>query len=624
MAKIKGTNKNNTLKGTNSADSIFGFGGNDKLFGKNGNDKLDGGKGNDILDGGKGADKMKGGAGNDTFIVDNAGDTVSDASGIDIVKSSVTHTLAANIENLTLTGFAAINGTGNELGNIITGNAGANTLDGGAGNDALTGGAGIDTFNVTAGTDTITDLGLGGLEEGLTVSAGATVNATAAADWDTLSGLVSNSGTATIFASGHIINLSSALGTNGWTITNAGNAAGVSFRGSVNDDTLIGGDGNDSFDADLGNNTLTCGAGVDEFRFFGVGTDTITDLGAGGADIIEVFANSSVNATAAANWTAPAATYNDGKATITANGHNIDVSAAGGTNGWTITNAGNATGVTLTGSAKNDTLTGGNGEDTLTGGDGDDILFGSTSGNDKLTGGAGVDTFYIDASSHTITDLGFGGADVFQVYALSANATAAADWTASALTLNNSFASITANGHNIDVSAAIGNNGWTITNEGNATGVTIGGSAQNDFLEGGDAIDLLGGNGGDDTIIGGANADILTGGLGIDTFIYRDVSDSGLTDPTRDLISDFVSGTDKIDLSAIDADVSVAGDQAFGFEANSTAVNNLLGGSVGFFQDIGNGVTIVHLELAGDLNFNADFTIRLSGIFDLTAADFNL
>ena len=60
------------------------------------------------------------------------------------------------IENLTLTGTAAINGTGNALDNVITGNdgnnvltglAGADTLFGAAGNDKLIGGAGGDTLN---------------------------------------------------------------------------------------------------------------------------------------------------------------------------------------------------------------------------------------------------------------------------------------------------------------------------------------------------------------------------------------------------------------------------------------------------------------------------------------------
>ena len=73
---------------------------------------------------------MAGGLGNDIYVVDNVGDVVTEAdnAGTDTVRSSITYTLGANVENLTLTGAAAINGTGNALANIITGNGAANIL----------------------------------------------------------------------------------------------------------------------------------------------------------------------------------------------------------------------------------------------------------------------------------------------------------------------------------------------------------------------------------------------------------------------------------------------------------------------------------------------------------------
>ena len=101
------------------------------------------------LDGAAGADSLLGGDGNDTYIVDDLGDKVTElaANGTDIVKSSVSFTLGADIENLTLTGAAA-SGIGNTLGNIIIGNAAANTLDGAGGADSLSGGDGNDTYVV--------------------------------------------------------------------------------------------------------------------------------------------------------------------------------------------------------------------------------------------------------------------------------------------------------------------------------------------------------------------------------------------------------------------------------------------------------------------------------------------
>jgi Ca2+-binding RTX toxin-like protein len=116
-----------------------------------GKDDLTGGNTNDTLNGGTGADILFGLQGNDTYIVDNIGDVIAEVlnAGIDSVESSVTWTLRINIENLTLTGTTAINGTGNSLNNVITGNSANNSLNGGAGNDSLLGG---DSNDILQGT----------------------------------------------------------------------------------------------------------------------------------------------------------------------------------------------------------------------------------------------------------------------------------------------------------------------------------------------------------------------------------------------------------------------------------------------------------------------------------------
>jgi Ca2+-binding RTX toxin-like protein len=130
---------------------------NNVLTGNGANNHLIGLAGNDTLDGGGGADTMDGGLGNDTYVVDNNFDVIVEAAaqGTDTVKSAISYVLGAdsNLENLTLTGSAAINATGNQVSNTLTGNSGSNVLDGGAGNDVLVGGKGADTLIGGAGVD---------------------------------------------------------------------------------------------------------------------------------------------------------------------------------------------------------------------------------------------------------------------------------------------------------------------------------------------------------------------------------------------------------------------------------------------------------------------------------------
>lgn len=174
---VLGANVAETLNGLGGNDVIFGSGGGDLLNGGDGNDYLNGGVGPDMLNGsvgqdrlfgftgadtmngGGGADSMNGGSGNDTYVVDHAGDVVTETSasgGIDLVRSSLSHTLGANLDNLMLTGSGAINGKGNGLANGITGNAGSNTLIGLGGADTLKGGEGADILAGGAGFDMLT------------------------------------------------------------------------------------------------------------------------------------------------------------------------------------------------------------------------------------------------------------------------------------------------------------------------------------------------------------------------------------------------------------------------------------------------------------------------------------
>lgn len=178
IPSVHGNDGNDSITGGTASESLFGGSGNDLLVGAEGNDLLDGAEGNDTLIGGLGSDsltggvgndQMAGGAGNDTYTI-GAGDSVTELAdeGTDVVLSPVTLTLGANVENLTLTEAAAVNGTGNELANRLTGSAsdnelrglgGNDTLVGGGGNDLLIGGTGADlfVFQNSTGNDKIID-----------------------------------------------------------------------------------------------------------------------------------------------------------------------------------------------------------------------------------------------------------------------------------------------------------------------------------------------------------------------------------------------------------------------------------------------------------------------------------
>jgi Ca2+-binding RTX toxin-like protein len=144
------------------------------------------------------------------------------------------------------------------------------------------------------------------------------------------------------------------------------------------------------------------------------------------------------------------------------------------------------------------------------------------------------------------------------------------------------------------------------------------GSSFNDTLTGSSANDVLMGGDGDDVLIGAGGADTLTGGSGANTFKYNAISDSGTTiNVNTDTIVDFKEGSDVIDLSAIDANTAVNNNQAFNFGGQNA---NTVANSVTWNTDGTN--TFIHLDNNG--NTTADMVLVMTGVHNLTAANFNL
>jgi Ca2+-binding RTX toxin-like protein len=354
IAPSGGTAGNDSLIGTRGNDLLNGLGGDDVLQGLAGNDTLLGGPGNDLLDGGLGADSMNGGTGNDTYVIDSAADLVNENpnEGTDTVQSDTAYTLGANVENLTLTGTAAINGTGNALKNVLNGNSGNNLLDGGTGADTLVGGFGNDTYVVDNAADVVTENsneGTDTVQSSLTYALGANVENL------TLTGTMAINGT--------------------------GNAINNVFVGNSANNVLTGGAGNDRLDGGAGNDTLLGGSGDDTYIVNQTG-DVVSENANEGTDTVE----SSIAYALGANVENLTLI---GTASLAGVGNTLNNFMIGNSGGNAMD--GGTGNDTLDGGTGNDTLQGGSGDDTVLGGAGDDVLSGG-SGNDILDGGDGTDT----------------------------------------------------------------------------------------------------------------------------------------------------------------------------------------------------------------------------------------
>jgi Ca2+-binding RTX toxin-like protein len=582
------------------ANKIVGNSGDNQLSGGGGNDTLTGNDGDDTLVSGLGADSMAGGAGNDLYDVDNVGDKVTDSAGDqDRVNSSITYTLGANIENLKLTSFGAIDGTGNALANDIDGNAADNILSGLAGNDSLfgsggndllLGGEGDDSLSFSSGADTL----VGGA--GRDTFGGGTIG-----EMDLIMGFDPKPGGDVLDVSGLLVGFvpgSSKLddfldvlpfdegtliqvdvdglvgGVNfvdlvflqgvvvvdldlllaSDSILGVGDSGVMPISGTAGNDTVpalsdsnfvFGLAGNDSLTGSSRNDWLDGGPGVDTMDGGGgsLGDTYVADstkdvIDAKGASIADrIIAPFSVDLTSA-----PYAQLEH---------------------------------VTLTGTAALN----------ATGNDADNVLIGNAGANkldgkgsdDVMVGGAGNDIYFVDQADDEVFELPGEGIDLVN---------SSDHFTLSAFVENLTLTGV----------AGVG--------VGNALANKIVGNSAANNLVGEAGNDTLTGNEGNDFINGGAGADSMAGGAGSDSYVVDDIGDkiteSGPASDSDDVFSSvsYVLGNNLEDLLLDDAGGAIDG--------TGNALNNAI---------TGNGSDNVLSGLAGndDLNGGIGDDLLLGG-----------
>ena len=542
-ADIDGTGNElgNVIVGNGGSNVLDGGAGDDLLLGDAGNDQLLGGAGNDQLEGGLGADTMAGGSGDDTYVVDDAGDLVTEQldEGMDTVNSGIGYALTDNAENLTLTGTADIDGAGNALDNSIVGNSGVNRIDGGLGADAMAGGAGDDTYIVDNADDAITEQSSEGIDQ--------------------------------VYSS-----VSHALSANveNLTLTGTENTDGT---GNDLDNAILGNAGNNRLDGGAGADSMTGGSGDDSYVVDNA-DDTVVELPGEGTDIIY----------SGVSYVLPEHVENltlTGTDNIDGTGNALD-NILIGNSGHNVLSGLDGNDV-LSGEAGNDRLDGGMGADAMAGGVGDDVyvvdnvgdlvtedlgagtdlvesgisyvltdnvenltltgttnidgtgnvldnvILGNTANNildgaagaDQMAGGAGDDTYIVDNAGDAVMEIPGEGTDIIYSgvsYVLPENV--------ENLTLTGTD-NIDGTGNALD-NILIGNSGHNV----------LSGLDGNDLLTGLSGNDTLLGGSGNDLLFGDTGNDVVDGGEGNDAFLYN--LGDGL-----DTLSD-TSGVDSVQFGA--------------------------------------------------------------------------
>jgi Ca2+-binding RTX toxin-like protein len=446
--EVRGYGGDDTIYGDEGNDDLYGGEGNDTLYGGDTQDFLYGGDGNDTLVGGSGSvfndDIMEGGRGNDIYYVDEARDVVDEVAGesdgIDRVRSSISYTLPARVEHLTLLeGAGAINGTGNGLDNEITGNSssntligldGSDTLDGGGGADTMRGGTGSDFYQVDNAGDVVTE----NANEG-TDTIYSRVNFTLGAN---VEDLVLVSGSGAINGTGNA--LANTIAGNESVNELRGNDGEDLLKGGGGADVLRGGNQNDELYGESGDDDLR-GEGGDDEMYGGTDNDTYSVNSAG--DRVIEFAN---QGTDTVNSSLDAYTLTDDVENLT---------LSSGING-----TGNGLGNRIIGNILDNILDGAGGADTM-------------------EGRQGNDTFRVDSASDAVIELADQGNDTVL---------ASVSYTLTA-------------GTSVETLATTSDTGTVAINlTGNGIGNSIRGNNGSNVLNGGGGSDGLDGRGGTDTV----------------------------------------------------------------------------------------------------------------------------
>lgn len=647
---------------------IRGTAGNDTLAGNSYQLKLVGGAGNDTYIIGDPADDL---FGQSSFIHESA------SEGIDTVISYLRHyQLAENVENgriLVTNNEGHL--IGNSLNNTLYSNSRFHVLDGGAGidtanfsdaesgvtislddsykfisienvtgsahSDTIFGNAGNNIINGAAGTDTVNYIAAASaVNISLALS---TAQATGGAGTDTLISIENLTGT----------NYNDRL--TGSTVSNwlTGGLGNDTLDGGTGADFMDGGEGSDTFYVDnagdrvfetrysSGTDTVlsrlsqyTLGTNIENGRILAAGTAGLT-----GNDLNNLlYAGSGNNALNGGNGN-DTVSYLYASSAVTASLSITTAQATGGSGSDTLTAFEN-----LTGSNYNDRLTGNSAGNKLSGGLGNDVLNGGA-GADNMIGGDGSDSYYVDHTSDVVsetnTDLASGGTDTVYSYLSSYNlganvengrilASAAANLTGNSLNnvlmagsgnnILNGSAGIDTASYAYATSAVTvslsSSNAQATKGSGSDTLISIEsliGSNYNDTLTGSATGNVLNGGSGNDRLTGGAGKDTLIGGAGNDVFVFSALTDSGPINDTWDVIKDFVQGTDRIDLSKLDANTAAGGDNAF----------TKIIGSASAFSAAGQ-LRLTDGVLYGntDADADAEFAIQLIGVASVKLADF--